>query len=781
MSREEIIAANPIVEFVRARGHELKPAGLNFVTNGCPVTEHKKKWHRPVSIDVKKQLWFCNDCGLGGTVIDWVMREKGCDAAQAMSELGGGGNDKEERGQIVCAYDYTDGSANLLYQTCRYRPKDFRQRRPNGNGGWIWNLEGVRRVLYRLPEVIAASTICVAEGEKDCDNLVKLGFVATTNPLGAGNWRDEYSETLRGKDVIVFDDVGDNDSKGEKHTQHVIESLTGKANSIKHVTLPDGFHDVSDYIASLPHETAGDTIAKLIEEKPKIEVEGDVHPAQLPPPPLPYVPPPLTLLPAVLQDYIHAAAESLNVDVAFILLPVLSSLGSAIGNSRSILLKKGFIQPPVIWTGIIGRSGTRKSPSLELGCFAVREYERELMRQNKEAAEKYDQELSEWESKKGKTRGSRPEKPAFLTSVCDDLTIEALADIMVTNPRGVLVCKDELSHWLASFDQYKNVKGSDVSRWLSLHTAAFLAVDRRSDQRHYRIVNPRVPLTGGIQPKILRRALTPEFFERGLPARFLFAFPPVCQDKWSEATVPDALRAKVFELFEELWLLQPQRDKGDHLQPILLPLSKEAKAVFVDFYNHCGEAALEAGEHEEAAWLKLTGYGARLALEGQLARDPNAVFATRAVMEEACKLARWSGNEAARIYNELAETQEQREQRELCEFIERRGGAVYGREVMQSFTRLKNDKVGTERELIALVKAGLGEWEPVDHGGGRGRPARKFRLLRSSTSTQFGVSRAKTENSVDVDRSSSQKITLSREPDTEAETLIGDALGVGRL
>jgi len=73
------------------------------------------------------------------------------------------------------------------------------------------------------------------------------------------------------------------------------------------------------------------------------------------------------------------------VDVAFILLPLLSSLGAAIGNSRSIKLKPGFVQPPVIWTGIIGRSGSRKSPALDKGCFAVMENERGLMRQNKQA------------------------------------------------------------------------------------------------------------------------------------------------------------------------------------------------------------------------------------------------------------------------------------------------------------------------------------------------------------------------------------------------------------
>ena len=122
---------------------------------------------------------------------------------------------------------------------------------------------------FRRPGVIAAQIVCVAEGEKDCDNLTKLGFVATTNPLGAGKWRDEYSETLRGKDVIVFGDVGDRDGAGDRHTEQVLESLIGKANSIKHVRLPDGFHDVSDFIASLPPDTTADSLRKLIAATPE--------------------------------------------------------------------------------------------------------------------------------------------------------------------------------------------------------------------------------------------------------------------------------------------------------------------------------------------------------------------------------------------------------------------------------------------------------------------------------------------------------------------------------
>ena len=300
---------------------------------------------------------------------------------------------------------------------------------------------------------------------------------------------------------------------------------------------------------------------------------------------------------------------------------------------------------------------------------------------------------------------------------------------MQENPRGVLVKKDELSHWFASFDQYHASKGADVSRWLSLHTGVFFGLDRRTDKRRYRIHQPRVCVTGGIQPSVLRRVLTEDFFERGLPARFLPAYPPMRQDKWSEVEVSDDLRAHVLELFEELWLLQPERDDHDQPRPKLLNLDSDAQAEYVRYYDECGASAVQADEHEEAAWSKLSGYAARLALVGQLVRNPHAETVTGETMRAACDLARWFGKEAVRIYAGLAETQEQREQRELCEFIERRGGAVYERDVMQSFTRLKNNKLGIERELTALVKDGRGKWEPVPTTERGGRPARKFHLV----------------------------------------------------
>jgi hypothetical protein len=88
----------------------------------------------------------------------------------------------------VQIYDYTDETGSLLYQVLRYEPKDFRQRRPDGNGGWIWNLDGVRRVIYRLPDFLKwpDATAFICEGEKDADRVASLNYCATT--VAHGKW-----------------------------------------------------------------------------------------------------------------------------------------------------------------------------------------------------------------------------------------------------------------------------------------------------------------------------------------------------------------------------------------------------------------------------------------------------------------------------------------------------------------------------------------------------------------------------------------------------------------
>jgi 5S rRNA maturation endonuclease (ribonuclease M5) len=157
---------------------------------------------------------------------------------------------------IVKEYDYQDEEGQLVFQVVRFHPKEFRQRQPNGKGGWIWNLKGVHPVPYRLPQVLQADTVFIVEGEEDADRLQELGLVASCNPMGAGKWRAEYNPHFRGKKVII---LPDNDEPGRKHAQDVARKLHGVAASVKVVELPSlpEKGDVSDWLK------AGGTMEQL--------------------------------------------------------------------------------------------------------------------------------------------------------------------------------------------------------------------------------------------------------------------------------------------------------------------------------------------------------------------------------------------------------------------------------------------------------------------------------------------------------------------------------------
>jgi RecA-family ATPase len=150
------------------------------------------------------------------------------------------------KGILVKGYDYTDADGALLYQVCRFDPKDFRQRRPDGKGGWIWDA-GERRVPYRLPELMQYpdATVFLSEGEKDADRIAGLGLCATT--VASGKWTPECVQALAGREVLILED---NDEPGHKKALEAATLLHNTATTIRIVRLPGLPYgdDVSDWL-----------------------------------------------------------------------------------------------------------------------------------------------------------------------------------------------------------------------------------------------------------------------------------------------------------------------------------------------------------------------------------------------------------------------------------------------------------------------------------------------------------------------------------------------------
>ena len=107
----------------------------------CPFHED----HNPsLSINPERGTFHCFGCGESGSLFDFYMRYYGTDYKTALQELAiragietNKGKESLQNSKIEATYNYTDESGNLLFQVVRFNPKGFRQRRPDGNGGWI--------------------------------------------------------------------------------------------------------------------------------------------------------------------------------------------------------------------------------------------------------------------------------------------------------------------------------------------------------------------------------------------------------------------------------------------------------------------------------------------------------------------------------------------------------------------------------------------------------------------------------------------------------------------
>ena len=235
----------------------------------CPFhSDHDPSLH----INLNSKTYFCQACKAGGGVLDFIATKKQLTIGEAAKLAKSWVNlppanvikfqpttppkatYTPNSRDITAIYDYPD------YQVVRYEPpnfeKTFRQRRPDGHGGWIWNMEGIRLRLYQESELHEAETVFIVEGEKDVETLKTHGIIATCNTGGAGKWLDEHSPILAGKEVIILQD---NDEAGRNHTAQVAASLDGYAAPIKIVELPDlpEKGDITDWLE------AGNDIYKL--------------------------------------------------------------------------------------------------------------------------------------------------------------------------------------------------------------------------------------------------------------------------------------------------------------------------------------------------------------------------------------------------------------------------------------------------------------------------------------------------------------------------------------
>ncbi len=246
---------NKIIQALRQTGKEIRSTADGVWQCQCPAHDDRQA-SLTVTVRGGKTLLYCHAGCLTDAVVEALGLNMTCLFTNNKRGIKTSSTKNAKREKVVETYDYVDADGTIVFQVVRYDPKSFRQRRPDGRNGWIWNLKEIDMLLYRLPEVLAAETVFIVEGERDVESLRKIGLTATTNAGGAGKWRQEYSECLRDRDVIL---LPDNDEAGTKHGNEIARQLVGIAKSIKIIDLP-GLPikgDVTDWLQS------GNTIEEL--------------------------------------------------------------------------------------------------------------------------------------------------------------------------------------------------------------------------------------------------------------------------------------------------------------------------------------------------------------------------------------------------------------------------------------------------------------------------------------------------------------------------------------
>lgn len=276
MDRQKLLDSFPLAQ-------TMMRDGIALIGNG-PERAAKCFLHpdkRPsMSVNVVKQTWFCQTCNVGGSVIDYFAQKLGLTIDDTMAKLSEetpvAASEPYRGGTAVATYVYRSAIGEEVFRVLRYEPKTFRQQKKVGDR-WEWGMDGVERVLYRLPEILqeTGKPVWCLEGEKDVDNLVRYRQNATCNVGGAGKWLEGYTVALSGKDVIL---CGDNDDAGVLHIKKVIEDLDGKVKRLRVVTIPKPYKDVSDFLTQFGSLDAGEKALQELVDKSVVIIPGGTVP-----------------------------------------------------------------------------------------------------------------------------------------------------------------------------------------------------------------------------------------------------------------------------------------------------------------------------------------------------------------------------------------------------------------------------------------------------------------------------------------------------------------------
>ena len=449
---------------------------------------------------------------------------------------------------------------------------------------------------------------------------------------------------------------------------------------------------------SYVHEaTRQSVIDKVIR---KLDTDVEINSDKLPNPPL-------GVLPPMLQDFCRTAAFSAESNEAMVLAFLLPALAGAIGSSYQIEVKPGHREPSVIWTAIIGETGTSKSPTKNVVFEPIEAWTRQKAKEFRAAKSKHQEDLERWTRTPREERGEKPEPPILEQFKVNNTTIEALAELWEKNPRGVLLLADELLSFVGGMNQYKGGHGSDRQAALELWNCQPLTIARKSGT--ISIPRPALSLTGGIQPGVLHE-LAPKNRADGFIERFLMLF--------AKPEIKDVRRGAVDPAPLEEWskLLHRLLDTcaiGPDTEIQTVRFDDRAQELFYDQVNLHRKLMRSFPAKAVGIARKIEAYAGRIALVMHLARyysgeSVNPLLADGRDVEAGWALARWFERHALLARGLMSLSDEDLVLQKVIRWMTKQGGEAALRDVMRSDVLGKHvSRIEVQAVMERLQECGL--------------------------------------------------------------------------
>ena len=569
---------------------------------------------------------------------------------------------QDSDGKVVAVHrrvDNPDGTKSMWWE------------RADGRKG-LGGLSRDQLPLFGLERLGDSVTVVVTEGERAAEALQVAGVCAVGTVTGAnGVPCDDSLRPIMTREIILWPDQ---DDQGIQHMFRVGRRLVELGHPEERIRVvvwgANKGDDAADAMAidQDPVAILRSAIpwSKWISGCPFSNSEKeqtDSGSSEAPPSIQRWIPFPVDLLPYPYSEFVAQTAAARQCDPAAVALPLLSALASAIGTTRVIRIWPDWLAPSVLWTMIICSSGTVKSPAFDAACGPLKDLETEARKQFEITVEKHEQAkiaheaaLADWKRLDSRKRGDPPlppDSPVLRRFIIQDTTIQALAYVLRENPRGVLLSRDELSGWVRSFDQFTKSTGADVARWLEIHRAQSISVDRvkparsdRGNSSHIHVPRAAVSICGTIQDDVAKQVFNHEHQANGLFARFLFARPPEPRRRWRCSRSAARFADVVLAHFKRLQELNPP-PAGE--EPMAIGLSTEAESVYEPWFNAHNELREGTDDNLVRSILaKIEEVPARLALVLELAqaKDPTTVRqVSQETMHRAIGLANWFRHE----------------------------------------------------------------------------------------------------------------------------------------